>query len=215
MKNSAPIRTLFVDIGGVLLSNGWDHHARRRAAKEFKLEPVEMEERHQMTIDPYEKGKLTEDEYLDQVIFYQKRPFSRARFRKFMFSQSRPFPAMLALFRDLKVKYHLKIVVVSNEARTLNDYRIKKYQLDDFVDAYISSCYVHLRKPDAEIFRLALDVAHTPPQQVAYLENTAMFVEIANGLGIHGVLHTDYQSTCTKLASLGLWGSEGVVHVGP
>jgi putative hydrolase of the HAD superfamily len=201
-----------MDIGGVLLSDGWDHRARKRAVKKFKLEAVEMEARHQMVFDTYEEGKLTENEYLDHVVFFRNRPFTRGEFRKFMFAQSTPYPEMLALVRELKAKYRLKIVVVSNEARVLNDYRIQKFKLDDVVDAYISSCYVHLRKPDADIFRLALDVAHTPAQQVAYVENTPMFVKIATGLGIRSVLHADYSSTRSKLASLGLQSPEEVVH---
>jgi putative hydrolase of the HAD superfamily len=201
-----------MDIGGVLLSDGWDHRARKRAVKKFKLEAVEMEARHQMVFDTYEEGKLTENEYLDHVVFFRSRPFTRGAFRKFMFAQSTPYPDMLTLVRELKEKYRLKVIVVSNEARVLNDYRIQKFRLDDIVDAYISSCYVHLRKPDADIFRLALDVAHTPAQQVVYVENTPMFVEIANGLGIRSIFHTDYSSTRAKLASLGLQNPEGVVH---
>jgi putative hydrolase of the HAD superfamily len=212
MKNRMPIRTLFMDIGGVLLSDGWDHRARKRAVRKFKLEPVEMEMRHQMTFDTYEEGKLTEDEYLDHVVFFRSRPFTRAEFRKFMFAQSTPYPEMLALIRELKAKYRLKIFAVSNEARVLNDYRIQKFKLDDIIDAYISSCYVHLRKPDANLFRLALDVAHTPAQQVAYVENTPMFVEIATSLGIRSVLHTNYGSTCAKLAALGLRNGEEAVQ---
>ncbi len=199
-----PIRTLFVDIGGVLLSDGWDNHARRRAAKKFKLELAEIEMRHQMTFDTYEEGRLTEDEYLNHVVFFRRRAFTRAQFRKFMLAQSTPYPKMLALVRELKAEYKLKIVAVSNEARVLNDYRIQKFKLDEIIDAYVSSCYVHLRKPDADVFRLALDVAHTPAQQVAYVENTPMFVEVATSLGIRSVLHTDYGSTCAKLASFGL-----------
>jgi putative hydrolase of the HAD superfamily len=201
-----------MDIGGVLLSDGWDHRARKRAVKKFELEALEMETRHQMVFDTYEEGKLTENEYLDHVVFFRSRPFTRGEFRKFMFAQSTPCPDMLALVRELKGKYRLRVIVVSNEARVLNDYRIQKFQLDDIVDAYISSCYVHLRKPDPDIFRLALDVAHTPAQQVAYVENTPMFVRIATGLGIRSVLHTGYRSTRAKLASLGLQSGEKVVH---
>jgi len=212
MKSRVSIKALFLDIGGELLSDGWDHRARKRAVRKFKLEPVEMETRHQMTFDTYEEGKLTEDEYLDHVVFFRSRPFTRTEFRKFMFAQSTPYPEMLALIRELKAKYRLKIFAVSNEARVLNDYRIQKFKLDDIIDAYISSCYVHLRKPDANIFQLALDVAHTPAQHVAYIENTSMFVEIATSLGIRSVLHTDYESTCAKLAVLGLWDDEAAVH---
>jgi putative hydrolase of the HAD superfamily len=98
----------------------------------------------------------------------------------------------------------LKIVVLSNEARELNAYRIRKFKLDGFVDAFVSSCYVHLHKPDVDIFRLALDIAQTPARQVAYIENTAMFVQIAERMGIRGIVHTDYKSTCAKLAAMGL-----------
>ena len=94
--------------------------------------------------------------------------------------------------------------MVSNEARELNAYRIRKFKLDGFVDSFISSCFVHLRKPDADIFRLALDIAQTPARQVVYVENTPMFVQVAEGLGIRSILHTDYRSTCAKLASVGL-----------
>ena len=105
---------------------------------------------------------------------------------------------------QLKGRYGLKIVVVSNEARELNAYRIQKFKLDRFVDSFISSCFVHVRKPDADIFRLALDIAQVPARQVVYIENTPMFVQIAEGLGIRSILHTDYGSTCAKLASFGL-----------
>ena len=208
MKKSIPITTLFLDVGGVLLTNGWDHHARRRAAKHFKLDYDEMQARHELNFVIYETDKLTLQEYLGWVVFYKKRSFTRAEFWRFMCAQSKPYSEMIELMRQLKVKYGLKIIVLSNEARELNDYRIHKFKLDGFVDSFVSSCLVRLHKPDAAIFRLALDIAMTPAQQIVYIENTPMFVQIADGLGIRGLLHTDYQSTCTKLAKLGLNLSE-------
>ena len=129
-----------------------------------------------------------------------------------MFAQSKPYPEMLKLIARLKARYGLKIVVVSNEGRELNAYRIDTFKLTEIADAFISSCFVHLRKPDVDIFRLALDVAQVSPPQVLYIENTAMFVEIAEGMGIRGVLHTDYNTTCAKLASFGLQTDEGSAH---
>jgi putative hydrolase of the HAD superfamily len=199
-----PITALFLDIGGVLLTNGWDHHARELAAKTFDLDLAEMEDRHHLTFDTYEEGKLTLEEYLGRVVFYQERPFTRDRFRRFMFAQSKPYPEMIELIARLKIRYGLKIAVVSNEARELNAHRIRKFKLAGFVDSFVSSCFVHVRKPDAEIFRLALDIVQTPARQVVYIEDTPMFVQIAEGLGIRSILHTDYKSTCAKLASLGL-----------
>jgi HAD superfamily hydrolase (TIGR01509 family) len=212
MKTASRITTLFLDIGGVLLTNGWDHHARKRAATNFKLDLAEMEDRHHLTFDTYEEGKLTLEEYLARVVFYQKRPFARAQFRHFMFAQSKPYPQMIELVRKLKAKYGLRIVVVSNEARELNSHRIQKFRLDRFVDSFVSSCFVHLRKPDADIFRLALDIAQKPAREVVYIENTPMFVQIAEGLGIRSILHADYKSTCAKLVSFGLPNDEGVRH---
>src|ERR1039457_6386935 len=124
-----PITTLFLDVGGVLLNNGWDHIARRRAAKHFKLEWAGMEERHALTFETHEEGKLTFEEYLGRVVFYKKRPFTRAQFRRFMFAQSKPYPQMIELIRKLKAKFGLKIVVVSNEGRESNSHRIRKFKL--------------------------------------------------------------------------------------
>ena len=204
MTNPVPITTLFLDVGGVLLTIGWDHHARRRAAKHFKLNWAGMQERHELNFETQEEDKITFQEYLDRVVFWQKRPFTRAQFRRFMFAQSKPFTEMIELVRNLKTKYRLKTIVVSNEAREVNAYRINQFKLVGFVDAFISSCFVHLRKPDAEIFRLALDIAQVPARQIVYIENTPLFVQIAEKLGIRSILHTDCQSTSAKLAALGL-----------
>jgi putative hydrolase of the HAD superfamily len=180
-------------------------------AKHFKLSWAEMEERHALTFETHEEGKLTFEEYLDRVVFYEKRPFTRTQFRRFMCAQSKPYPEMIELIAQLKLQYALKIAVVSNEARVVNDYRIRKFKLDELVDFFISSCFVHIRKPDADIFRLALDIAQTPARQILYIENTPMFVQVAEGLGIRSILHTDYKSTRARLASLGL-PNEGATH---
>jgi putative hydrolase of the HAD superfamily len=199
-----PITTLFLDLGGVLLTNGWDRHARELAAQTFGLDRKEMDERHHLTFDTYEVGKLTLDQYLSRVVFYEKRSFTEQEFRDFMLAQSKEFPEMTDLIRTLKAQYKLKVAVVNNEGRELNEYRIRAFNLHSFVDFFISSCIVHVRKPDEDIYRIALDIAQIPPEQVAYLDDRLMFVQIADGLGIHGIHHTDYGSTCAKLAALGL-----------
>ena len=195
MKRAVPITTLFLDIGGVLLTDGWDHLARKRVAKHFKLPWAEIEGRHHLMFETYEEGKLTSEEYLNRLVFYEKRSFTRAQFRRFMFAQSKPYPEMIELVAQLKARHGLKIVVVSNEAREVNAYRIRKFKLAAISDAFISSCFVHIRKPDADIFRLALDIAQVPTERIVYIDNTRMFVQIAEGLGIRSILHTDYKST--------------------
>jgi putative hydrolase of the HAD superfamily len=212
MKTTTPIRCVFSDVGGVLLTDGWGHRARRLAAATFKLELSEIEERHQLTFDTYEEGKLTLDEYLDRVVFHKKRSFTRAQFRRFMFAQSKPYPEMIELVARLKARHGLKIAVVSNEGRELNAYRIRAFKLDKLADVFISSCFVHVRKPDVDIFRFALDIVQVPASQVVYIDNTPMFAQIAGTLGIRSICHTDCRNTRAHLASLGLSGGEGLVR---
>jgi putative hydrolase of the HAD superfamily len=204
MKKNSLVKALFLDIGGVLLTDGWSHISSKLVAKAFGLNLEELNKRHNDALDTYELGKLTIEEYLRLVVFHKKRRFTPAQFRKFMFAQSKPYPEMIELVRRLKARYGLKIIVVSNEGHGMNEYRIQKFKLDEFVDSFISSCFVHLRKPDADIFRAALDTAQVSADQVIYIENTPMFVEVAEGLGIRSILHKDYRSTCAKLASFGL-----------
>ncbi|MFI5409396.1 HAD family hydrolase [Kaistia sp. UC242_56] len=204
MPEVAGITTLFLDIGGVLLTNGWDHLSRHRAAETFGLDWDAMEARHQAHVDAYEKGRLSLDDYLTQVIFNEPRPFGREAFWQFMCAQSQPDPGMLALFPGLKQRYGLKLVAVSNEAKELNAYRIETFGLDRLFDIFISSSFVHVRKPDTDIFQIALEVSMTRPEQVFYVDNTGEYVDLAAGLGIRGRTHTDLASTEEALAKVGL-----------
>lgn len=204
MTNSTEIKTLFLDIGGVLLTNGWDHNARRLAVDTFNLDYDEINERHHLTFDTYEEGKLKLDEYLKRVIFYKERSFTPEKFKDFMFSQTKPFPDMIDYIRRLKSHFNLKAVAVSNEGRELNEFRIKKFKLDEVIDAFISSSFVHYRKPDEDIFRIALDISQTAPNQVVYLDDRLMFVEIARQIGIKAIHHQELEKTKKALTELGL-----------
>ena len=199
-----PIKTIFTDIGGVLLTNGWDHTSRELASRTFKLNLGEMNRRHEETFDNYEVGKITLDEYLTRVVFYKKQSFSREEFRKFMLAQSKPYPEMLKLMRTLKAKHKLKIVVLSNEGRELNEYRIRKFKLNEFADFFISSSFVHVRKPDRDIYQMALDTCQVSPHEAVYIDDRPIFVQMGRSLGIPSIQHTDVESTRGQLAALGL-----------
>ena len=203
---SAPVTALFLDVGGVMLTNGWDRKAREAAAKKFGLDLDDLNDRHRMTFDTYETGKLSLEEYLKSSVFYKDRSFTLDDFRNFMFEQSVAYQDMIDLIRGLKEKYKLKIAVVNNEGRELNEYRIKQYKLGEFVDFFISSCFVHFRKPDADIWKVALDIAQVPKEEVVYIDDRPMFVQVAQGLGLRGVVHNhrDVGQTKTALAGMGL-----------
>ena len=201
---SRAVKTLFLDVGGVLLTQGWNQRSRRRGASTFKLDWPRTEALHRLIFEAHEAGKVTLDEYLDRVVFYEPRSFTRDQFRRFMFAQSRPYTDMIELMARLKARHGLKVAVVSNEGRELNLHRIKTFKLDGFVDSFISSCFVHVRKPDPEIFHLALDIAQAQPERTVYIEDTPMFVDVADGMGFRTILHSDYESTRARLASFGL-----------
>jgi putative hydrolase of the HAD superfamily len=212
MKN---ITTLFLDIGGVLLSNGWDHEFRQQAAAHFHLDYDEMESRHSIMFVTYEEDRISLDEYLDRVVFYQKRDFTPEQFKTYMFSFSTSYPEMIAFIKKIKLQYGLKVIAVSNEGRELNAYRINKFKLDEIFDFFVSSCYVHRRKPDAALFRMAMDGAQVPLDEVVFIDNTQMFVKVAREMGISSILHTDYRSTAKALADLGLAVKDGNVESPP
>jgi putative hydrolase of the HAD superfamily len=198
------ITHIFSDIGGVLLTNGWDRHMRRNAAASFALDLKDLDDRHKMSFDTYEEGKLNLDTYLNQVVFYKERSFTREDFKEFMFAQSKPKVEMINLLSALKWKYCLKTAAISNEGRELTLYRIKNFNLTALFDYFVSSCFVHFRKPDVDIYRIALDISQADPARSVYIDDRALFVEIAQNLGLHGIHHTDFEVTRTKLKELGL-----------
>jgi putative hydrolase of the HAD superfamily len=200
----AEIKALFTDVGGVLLTNGWESEYRKRAAEHFHFDAEEMESRHKLAFDTFEIGKLTFDEYLEFILFHQERKFSRDDFKQFAFAQSKPYPETIELVRQVKARNRLKVVAVSNEGKELNEYRIRTFGLAEVIDFFVTSCYVGLRKPDPAIFRLAIGLAQVAPEQTIYLDDRLPLVEFGAKMGLRAIHHTTYQSTCRAFQELGL-----------
>lgn len=198
-----PVTSLFLDIGGVLLTNGWDRHMRRSAAEKFDLDFEDFDERHHLTFGTYEEGELSLDDYLSRVIFHKGRSFTREDFKNFMYACSRPLPEMIGLVAGLKKRYGLKVAAISNEGRELTLYRVKKFNLGSFIDFFISSCFVHFRKPDLRLYYLALDCAQVRADESVYIDDRRMFVEVAEEVGFNGIHHTGYEDTRNRLEELG------------
>lgn len=193
--DSSIYTTLFLDIGGVLLTNGWDQSMREKTAQKFNLDLLDLNKRHSLTFDTYEIGKITLDVYLDRVVFYTPRKFSRDEFIEFMYAQSQPHSEMIKLIKEVKQKYGLRTVAVSNEGRELMLHRIHCYNLKEFIDFFVCSGFVGYRKPDESIYHLALDLAQVKPQEVIYIDDRAMFVEIGAQLGLQSIQHQNFQQT--------------------
>ncbi len=189
------IRLLFLDIGGVLLSDGWNHTARMQAIEKFSLEPIQFQKDHAVAFPLFENGKLTLEQYLNSVIFNVDRSFSKQEFSDFMFSKSTQLEGFLPWLVDWKRKNNIKIFSINNEGKEFNDYRIQKFKLHDCFDAFISSCEVGFSKPDPAIFKLALGIAQEAPENCLYFDDRAIHVAIAKQMGINAHVHEGFEQS--------------------
>lgn len=195
---------LFLDVGGVLLTNGWDERARTAAAAAFALDLDALEQRHRLAFPAYEEGRLALREYLRLVVFDRPRSFSPEAFREFMLAQSKAYPEMIDLVRGLKARHRLRVATVSNEGRELAEHRTARFGLRSFVDVFVSSGVVGRRKPDPSIYRLALDLVQARPEEVVYVEDRALFAEVAASFGVRSITHVSREATERALAQIGL-----------
>lgn len=194
--------TVFFDVGGVLLTNGWDHIARQAAAKKFNLDYGEMNDLHGYLVNAFEMGHLDFDQYLDLVVFHQPRDFSKEAFKEFVFEQSKPLPHLLSWVKQWKKETGISIIALNNESKALNDYRIEKFGLHEVFDAFVSSCQIGLRKPDPEIYKLALRIAHAPPENCLYFDDRPFLVQMAKKYGMNAIQHQDFETTKNILENL-------------
>ena len=199
------IKAIFTDLGGVVLTNGWDHEGRHRAVEHFGIDLVEFAKRHEMVFGDYEEGRMSIDDYLSFAVFHCQRPFSRAEFVNYMKELSQFFPeSIYEIVRALKEKYALPVFALSNEGRELAEYRIEKFELHTFIDAFIVSGFVRMRKPSMGIYRLALDLAQVPGEQALYIDDREVLIEAGNRAGLMTLWHKTRAETFKELARHGL-----------
>jgi len=193
------IKCLFLDVGGVLMSNGWGHELRQKVSEVFNIEYDEMNMRHTQMFDIYENGKITFDEYLTKSIFFKKRDFSLQQLKTYIFDAVRPFQEMMDFIKEVKKEHGLKVALVSNEGRELAEDRFRRFDMS-FVDFFIVSSFVHYRKPDVDIYHLAIDTAQVLPSEILYIDDREFLTEIGEGLGMHAIWHQNIESTKKQMA---------------
>ena len=184
------ITTLFFDIGGVCLSNGWDHEQRQQLAKKFDFDYETFDTRHRQVVDSLERGQFTLDEYLSWTLFYEPRPFSRESFVQAMFDLSTPFPETLELLRRLRASDRYLLATVNNESRELHEYRVEHFGLRSVFMAFFTSCYLGLIKPPPDHYRRALQITQRTPDECVFVDDRPLNVEVAQILGMHTILFT-------------------------
>ena len=182
------VTALFWDVGGVILSNGWDEHARAEAARRFALDPVDYEQRHKRAEVDLETGAITLETYLDQTIFFRTRPFPREQFKEFMLAQSSEKKDTRALLDELTASGRYFMAALNNESLELNSYRIRKFDLKRNFAAFFTSCYLRLRKPDPGIYQAALGITQRVPEECVFIDDRPKNLEPAKALGMHVIL---------------------------
>ena len=198
------VTTLFWDLGGVVLTNGWDRPARRQAVEEFRLDWEEFEDRHELLLNGFETGTVTLSDYMQRTVFYRERPFTRDEFKKFVFERSQPFPESLEVLAQVaKTKKYL-IAALNNESFEINEYRIDTFQLRGYFNAFFSSCYLGVRKPDDEIYRRALSITHRRPAECIFIDDRGLNVESAKELGMNAVHFRNAAQLRESLAEQGV-----------
>ena len=198
------MQAIFWDVGGVLLTNAWDHTQRAQALAQFHLDPEEFHARHELLVSPFERGKITLDEYLDRTVFYTQRSFTRDAFRESMFSLSQPFSDVLQFAQSLAESNRYFMGTINNESRELNEYRIQRFGLRKIFRIFVSSCFVGLRKPERDIYRLALEITQIPADRCCFIDDRALNLECAAQLGMQTVQMTNLEQLRSALEKLGV-----------
>ncbi len=198
------ISAVFCDVGGVLLTNGWDHGERTRLVEKFGLDGVDFEGRHQMLAAALDAGQLDLDQYLDRTIFYRPRAFRKQEVRDFIYAQSEALPESLAVIGRLAQTRRVFLATLNNESRELNLHRIEKFGLRNYFSVFFSSCYLGVSKPDPQIYRLALDLSQQPAQECVFIDDRSLNLECAHRLGLHTIQFLNAEQRENDLHTLGV-----------
>jgi len=200
-----PFDVILFDVGGVLLTNGWDHRERAVVAKQFNLDLAELEWRHAAHYDAWERDAINVDAYLDAAVFYEPRSFSRAEFFDAICAQSVELPdGALGILNEVATGCNCLVGALNNEARETNDYRFEKFGLHIYFDVALSSCYLGMRKPEAAIYKRALDILGRPGQRVLFIDDRPENVAEAVGVGMKGIVFKRADALRSELAGLGV-----------
>ena len=198
------ITTLFWDIGGVIMTNGWDHNSRHEAVAKFNLDEVDFRDRHDLSFPAFDAGNITMNEYLDRTLFYRPRPFSREDFIAFMRAQSKEYPGSRAILDSATKSGRYFIAAINNEPLELNNYRIENFDLRRNFQVFFSSCYVHSRKPEEQIFRLALAVTQRAPEKCVFIDDRPLNLESPRKLGMNAIHYQNPEQLRKDLAKFGV-----------
>jgi len=200
-----PFDAILFDVGGVLLTNGWDHAERAAIAAQFHLDRAELEMHHTKAFEPWERGELTLDEYLDAVVFYKPRDFSREDFFAAICAQSKLLQdGALCILKEIAASDTYVVGALNNEARETHEYRMKQFGLREYLKFTFTSCYLALRKPDPNIYRHALGILGVSPERVLFIDDRLENVAAAAAVGMKALRFAGANALRSDLEGLGV-----------
>ena len=201
-----PFDVILFDVGGVLLTNGWDHAERAAAVERFGLDAADFEARHLAVYDAWERSAITGKTYLNETVFYEPREFSRGDFFSFMLAQSKLLPGgALEILKEISASNRYLVGALNNEARETNDFRFGKFELRRYFKVALSSCYVGLRKPDPAMYRRALDILGSAPERTLFIDDRQENVDGAMAAGMKAIRFTGAEGLRGELEKLGVF----------
>jgi putative hydrolase of the HAD superfamily len=200
----AAISALFFDVGGVLLTNGWDRATRRQAAELYRLDWDTLEERHELVVADFETGRITLDEYLDRTIFHDPRPFSHEEFKAYLLDRSQPDADSLAVAAELAAACRYLMATLNNESAELNAHRIQRFGLRRYFTVFFTSCFLGLRKPDPRIYRLAVNLTQRDSEECLFVDDRPLNVESARAVGMRAIRFENAAQLRRELVALGV-----------
>jgi putative hydrolase of the HAD superfamily len=201
------ITTIFWDLGGVVLTNAWDHEQRVKVLNEFDITSEEhlneFSDRHREVAASFESGKFSLLDYLNLTLFGMPKVFTHEQFKEKMFEQSRTLPG-LEVLKQVSASGKYFLASLNNESLELNEYRIRHFKLDDHMNAFFSSCYLSLMKPNPEIYRAALNIAHRKASECLFIDDRAQNIESARRCGLNAIHYRDPEQLGKELDQFGV-----------
>jgi|SRR5580658_9914314 putative hydrolase of the HAD superfamily len=200
-----PFDVILFDVGGVLLTNGWDHSERADTMQHFHLDRAAFEVRHTANYDAWERGEIPMKTYLGATVFYEPRNFSQDEFFAYMLGQSKVLAdGALGILGELAASEKCMVGALNNEARETNEYRFEKFGLRTYFKVALSSCYLGLRKPDLAIYKRALDILGRPAERTLFIDDRAENVAGAVAAGMKAIQFLGAESLRLELRDLGV-----------
>ncbi len=202
------IRTVFWDIGGVLLTNGWGRQQRARAFADLQLgqhDIAEAEARRDEANWYWERGLIDDADYFKRTLFFAPRTFSLADVWKSVQAQQAVLhPECFEILRRMHARRQVRLASLNNESRELNDFRLQHFELRQYFDFCICSSYVHEMKPAPGIYRSALEIGGDGPGEACFIDDTEANVTAANAAGFVGLHFTSPSALRNQLYALGI-----------